>query len=201
MPADHPFCTILPVCVGSRLAVFPYVRHEPCNGIQQVSKTPLGIAVRMIAKRKTMKLPRILVAASNHELRATLKHALERAAYAVEECRCKCVLRNALGATPEASGLERFDALLFDKHMLDERAAQLIRDYQRRERAPPLILITGWTDETLTSGVGLRVAFTISNPTDVTKCMSLVRKLAPHKSTTVITTPINDLRFQRKEKQ
>ena len=131
----------------------------------------------MIGKQEKMKLPRVLIAVFDHELRSFLKHWLERAAYAVAECSWG----NELDSLADAGGLEEFNLLLFDKRLLDQRVADRLVGLQQRQCSPPVVLVKSWYGQGHAEVDGLAVAAEIDKPADVAKFMALVRELAPHR--------------------
>jgi len=138
----------------------------------------------MITKYPNTKLPRILIASSNHELRAVLRHVLERTAYKVDECGSHCAARYALGGVPEASAWNYFDAIFFDTCFLDAETVKLLRNFSQRERSPPLIMVTGWQGIRRVGFANGSAAVVIQSPSDVARCTTLIRHLVPHRQST-----------------
>ena len=135
----------------------------------------------MITKYPNTNLPRILIASSHHELRAVLRHVLQRSAYQVEECSSQSALRNALGGVPEASVWNHFDAIFFDTCLCEEEVVKLIQNFAQRERSPPLIMVTGWQGICRAGLANGSATVVIQSPTDVARYTTLIRQLVPHR--------------------
>ncbi|MAR11617.1 MAG: hypothetical protein CL681_16870 [Blastopirellula sp.] len=135
----------------------------------------------MMTKYPNTKLPRILIVSSNHELRAVLRHVLQRSAYQVEECSSQCTLRHSLGGLPEASAWNRFDAIFFDTCLLEGDVVHLIRNFSERERSPPLIMVTGWQGTRRANPADGLATVVIQSPADLARYTTLIRQWVPHR--------------------
>lgn len=131
--------------------------------------------------RTRSKLPRILLAERDCELRSFLKHVLGRAAYTVSDCSTRNELQELLSTFGVPTIAEKFDLLLFDMRLLDQALVGMIRGLQQRPHHPPLVLFDGWQFERGVPDQGLKIAAVIESPANVSKCVAVIREFAPHR--------------------
>ena len=137
--------------------------------------------VTMLSQAKRTRLPRILLAECDCELRALVKHALERAAYRVDGCSSASELRHILDSLSGPCNLEGFDLLLFNKQLLDQSTLDRIFGLQRHQAYPPLILFDGWVGKSGLRVDGLKVAAVLDSPTNITRLLAQIRRITPHR--------------------
>jgi DNA-binding response OmpR family regulator len=113
---------------------------------------------------------RILITDDDPSSRGGLVAILEHAGF---DCR-------TAGSSTEALGLlatETFDLIIADIHMEGNSQLELVATVNRREEAPPLILVTGQPSiETATQAVRLRVFDYVLKPVDGEQLVALARE-------------------------
>ena len=123
-----------------------------------------------------VQLPKILLAESDHEMRALLKHALQRVAYVVDECRSSAELRLIVDTSSE------YHLMLLAEQLLDASLESSLVGLQRDGRCPRIVLIADRESPAGPHRSGrLRVAAIIERTIDVARNVAMVRRLAPHR--------------------
>lgn len=156
------------------MAVTRLLEQNPCQPFCQT--TPTGRRLSVSAR-----LPRILVAVGDHEMRALLKRALERVAYEVDPCENSTSLRAHLILAVNGSPTAKTDLLVCDVRLLDNATVQVMESRQRQGQLPPLVLVTAFADQTVQRRVrSLRSVTVFDKVLDIYDQLAVIRDILPH---------------------
>ena len=124
--------------------------------------------MKMHTNPRRIHLRRALLAHGDHEIRALLRHALERAAYEVTPC-CN---REELSARLEAAG--EFQLLVCEVTWLENPAVEAICEVRRTEDVGSLVVVDIGSDSPPASVSLLQPDVVIRNPLQVIRHMARI---------------------------
>ncbi len=126
------------------------------------------------------RLPRILLAEPDYELRALWSFVLDRAGYEIIPCSSTIELTASLAASSESSCSIEFDLVVCDTRMLDPHTIAAFLHCQLQKNFPPLVMILALGDRANQRQLqGLNIAAVFDQPFDIKNQLAAVRSLLP----------------------